>query len=83
MRKLAVLLSLIAGIMYAGSALAHDCSAVPYYVSDSPGWYEYNPNDLTTWVDYHCWTKDSNIGGCILDCSPRSTASAPPPCTST
>ena len=69
MRKTTVLLSLIALFLFAGSALAtHDCNAVPYYVSGSPSYYEYNPNDLTTWADYSCWTKDSNIGLCILDC---------------
>lgn len=69
MRKLSVLLCLVI-VGFTGNALAHDCYAVPYYVSESPGWYEYNPNDLTTWADYDCWTKDSYVALCTLDCFP-------------
>lgn len=72
MRKLAVLVFLTTALMVAGSALAHDCNAVPFL---SGSYYEYNPNDLTTWVDYSCWTKDSNIGGNTLSyCNPQYNA---------
>jgi hypothetical protein len=70
MRKLAALFSLITGFMVAGSAFAsHDCTAVPFL---SGSYYEYNPNDLTTWADYSCWTKDSYIGlNTLWYCSPQ------------
>ena len=73
MRKVTVLLSLIALFLFAGSALAtHDCNAVPFL---SGAYYEYNPNDLTTWADYSCWTKDSYIGlNNLWYCNPQYAA---------
>lgn len=68
MRKVAVLLSLIAGLMYAGSALAHNCSSVPYYVSGPPAYYEYEANDLTSYGDTDCWSPTSDLYWGFLSC---------------
>jgi len=60
MRKLAVLFSLlVVALAFSGSAFAHNCSSVPYFVS--PNSYEYEANDLTTYGDYDCWSPTTDL----------------------